>query len=306
MLTSVQLKNQIDEIETQIKTLQKEYDDTFQQLIKLPYNDSRYDTMSASLEEIRNEEYRLQDLRHELQDDYWDRRAYEREHLFVRPNSNRFYKLINKGIGKQPETHLQIQDADEKMDKISINKWLPISMIASVLLMVFSIISFLPVLALNPILLATLLLPDGMQESVVSLSKLAVVFLVIGFYLLMKGKKKAGIFLDTAALHEEQWFRQGSEHWPHWKRVTSCLSFGAAHLPMLIYPFAVNIAQVLLGGVFQWIYLREYKLTGDAEHATLFAAKLHATYNRYVFNMMSVVLLLLTVWLLISIVVQLL
>lgn len=305
LVTSEELKEQIDQIETQIEALEAEYDATFQKWREELYGDPAEPSTYAHMRKVQEEKAQLRDKRWELQDKYWDAREYERENRFVRPNGNRFYEFINKGVGAPPKIHLKIHDVSKKLEEITLNKWLPIGMIAAAMIIVSTIVYLLPVLALNPILFtATILLPSELEEGAVATGKLLIIAIVVGIYLLMKRKRKAGSFLDNAALEEEQWFRQGAEEWSWHKRVTSCLSFGAAHLTMLIYPFAVNIVQVVLGGVFLWVYLREYRLSGDGERATLVVTKLHATYNRYVFNMASVAILALTVWLAFSIVVQ--
>ena len=304
-VTSEQVNEQINQLENQIETLEAEYDATFKKWSELSFDDPAESSAYAHLQEVREEKTQLRDARWELRDKYWEAREYERENRFVRPSGNRFYELINKGVGAPPKIHLKISDVSKKLEEITLNKWLPVGMIAAAMIIVSTIVYLLPVLALNPILfIATVLLPSELEEGAVATGKLLIVAIVVGMYLLLKRKRKAESFLDNAALEEEQWFRQGAETWSWSKRVTSCLSFGAAHLTMLIYPFAVNIVQVILGGVFLWVYLREYRLSEDSERATLVVTKLHATYNRYVFNMASVAILALTVWLAISIVVQ--
>lgn len=55
------------------------------------------------------------------------------------------------------------------------------------------------------------------------------------------------------------------------RRVRSCAQFGVAHL--------VNLFVAMVGGVFMWVYLREYRETGDARRATVVSARFHAAYN---------------------------
>jgi hypothetical protein len=86
--------------------------------------------------------------------------------------------------------------------------------------------------------------------------------------------------LRELVLHEEQLFREGSEHWSMWQRVRTCVVFGLIHFANLIYPVAVLIPLMAGAAFFMGAYLRRYRQTGDRTQAVLEASALHYTYNR--------------------------
>lgn len=86
-------------------------------------------------------------------------------------------------------------------------------------------------------------------------------------------------FVFQAALDEEQWFRTGAESWSKGQRIYSCVSFGFAHIINLVYTFLVLGLLMLVGGLFMWVYLRQFHATGDVRKATIASAKFHAHYN---------------------------
>lgn len=96
--------------------------------------------------------------------------------------------------------------------------------------------------------------------------------------------------LDIAAVREELWFRTGAESWSWWQRLYSCLAFGVVHIVNIIYPLASIGAIAVAGGVFMYVYLREYRRTRSRSMATLAATRFHATYNRYAFTLLVAVL----------------
>ena len=92
-----------------------------------------------------------------------------------------------------------------------------------------------------------------------------------------------GRLIDRLAMHEEQWFRNGAEHWSWPQRVYSCFAFGIVHIANIFYPIGSLLVLGVVGAVFMRYYLKVYRRTHDSRYATLAAAKLHATYNRWAF-----------------------
>lgn len=101
---------------------------------------------------------------------------------------------------------------------------------------------------------------------------------VVGFFLWV-GPRRFRRALFDAALQEELWFRFSSERWSTGRRVRSCAQFGVAHLANLFVAIITLGGLALVGGVFMWVYLREYRETGDARRATVASARFHAAYN---------------------------
>ena len=93
-------------------------------------------------------------------------------------------------------------------------------------------------------------------------------------------KPKRVSLLSSAAVSEEQWFREGAENWNKRQRFVSCAGFALVHLGNIIYPIATMLPLGLMGYVFMRSYLREYKTTGDRVKAVLRSSKLHRMYNR--------------------------
>lgn len=86
--------------------------------------------------------------------------------------------------------------------------------------------------------------------------------------------------LNTMAVVEEQWFREGAENWSGRQRFMSCFGFGVAHMANLFYAFSTILPLSLGGYLFMRVYLHEYRKTGSRSHAILAAALVHRVYNR--------------------------
>lgn len=107
---------------------------------------------------------------------------------------------------------------------------------------------------------------------------LALSLLVIGFFVFV-GPRRVKEFLFDAALAEELWFRLGAENWNPRRRVRACIQFGIAHLLNLVVAIATLGALALVGGVYMWVYLREFRESGDPRRAVIVSAHFHAAYN---------------------------
>lgn len=86
--------------------------------------------------------------------------------------------------------------------------------------------------------------------------------------------------LNSMAVLEEQWFREGSENWTIFQRFRSCVGFGFAHMANLFYPFSTLLPLSLGGYLFMRVYLYEYKKTNSRRDAILAASLVHRVYNR--------------------------
>lgn len=117
--------------------------------------------------------------------------------------------------------------------------------------------------------------------TIVSLIILLVLLITIAPRIQSSGEGK---FLDRSAITEELWFRMGAESWTPNQRFASCVNFGLVHVLTIFYPFAVLIILPFVGGIFMKVYLQEYKRSGDTTLATLASAKMHATFNRFIFT----------------------
>lgn len=91
--------------------------------------------------------------------------------------------------------------------------------------------------------------------------------------------------VDLWAANEEQWFRQGAQHWSGWLRFRSCVGFGLAHIGNMVYPVTWILTTIPLGAVFMYVYLRNYARSGGSEEtAVLAATKFHAMVNRFLWS----------------------
>jgi hypothetical protein len=100
-----------------------------------------------------------------------------------------------------------------------------------------------------------------------------------------KGFLKLGNFwsgLATAAMVEEQVFREGSEEWSTWERIKSCAIFSVMHLWNLFIPLGAIIPLATAGGYLMRRYLVSYEQTESRERAVVESARYHYAYNRVV------------------------
>ncbi len=99
--------------------------------------------------------------------------------------------------------------------------------------------------------------------------------------------------LATAALREEQMFREGAENWTAWERVKSCVIFALVHLWNLYVPIALLVPLAVGGVGLMRTYLRALRRGDSRAAATLEAAAEHYAYNRVVvcFPVVAAVLL---------------
>lgn len=86
--------------------------------------------------------------------------------------------------------------------------------------------------------------------------------------------------LNSMAVLEEQWFREGAENWTARQRFMSCVGFGFAHMANLFYPLSAILPLSLGGYLFMRVYLYEFKKSGNRKDAILAASLVHRVYNR--------------------------
>jgi hypothetical protein len=115
---------------------------------------------------------------------------------------------------------------------------------------------------------------------------LGVAFLALNALLLARMawwvRRQGGGFrqgLATAALREEQMFREGAENWTGWERVKSCVIFALVHLWNLYVPIALLPALAACGAAFMRTYLCALRRGSSRPAATLEAAAQHYAYN---------------------------
>lgn len=216
------------------------------------------------------------------------RRADKRERAlaksrFMRP-SNKFIDPFNRLLGPLPEGLNTYQPTEKNLRKIRNYRLLGGVLIVIAITLLISLSAFVPWLAISPATLITSALSTFMDPTAAGIVTLPICIVLM--VLLWGGIKRPsyeGKDIDGMAMYEEQWFRSGAESWTAKQRLFSCIAFGSVHVMNIFYPLASLIVVGLMGGVFMWVYLREYKRTGSTRRATFASAKLHATYNRFAF-----------------------
>lgn len=184
--------------------------------------------------------------------------------------------LMCRGLGELLDVSMPSRDEFPEARRYRVLPYL------TILVPIFFIISVsfvLPWAMLSPVT-ATGRAIGGNEGQIVTgqVVILALSLLVIGFFVFV-GPKRVKMFLFEAALDEELWFRLGAESWLPGRRVRSCSQFGIAHFLNLIVAIATLGGLALVGGVFMWVYLREFRASGDPRQAAIVSAQFHATYN---------------------------
>jgi hypothetical protein len=209
-------------------------------------------------------------------------RALERSR-FTRP-SNRFIDPFNRMLGPLPEGLNAYQPTEKNLRKVRSYRLFGGVLIVIAITLLISLSASVPWLAISPATLITSALGTFMDPTAAGILAFPICIALLIF--LSRGishPRYEGKEIDGAAMHEEQWFRSGAEAWTAKQRLFSCIAFGSVHVMNIFYPLASLIVVGLVGGVFLWVYLREYKRTGSTRRATFASTKLHATYNRFAF-----------------------
>lgn len=145
--------------------------------------------------------------------------------------------------------------------------------------LIFFMVTVLPWTALSPVTATGRAIGGDEGQMVAGQITTLVLSLVVVAFFFIVGPKKVKTFLFDAALQEELWFRLGAEAWSPGRRVRACIQFGIAHLLNLVVAVATLGGLALVGGVYMWVYLREFRATGDPRQAVVVSAQFHATYN---------------------------
>lgn len=78
---------------------------------------------------------------------------------------------------------------------------------------------------------------------------------------------------------EEQWYREGAEHWSRRQRLVSNFVFGVSHLTTVVYPIASYLPLCLLGHTLTRVYLQELQRTGSRDKALARVIVVHRLCN---------------------------
>lgn len=185
-------------------------------------------------------------------------------------------RFVTRGLPQFPD--VAKPDPAEYSD-IRRYRVLPHLLMVGVLAALMAVGKILPGLLLTPVRAAeTAIAPEstGIGASgwiILVVSVLLVVMFVIA------GPRRFYSGLLASALEEEVQFRMGSESWTFWQRARSCAQFGFAHITTPIVALLTLGGLALVGVVFMWVYLREFKESGDPRRAAVTAAYFHADYN---------------------------
>lgn len=215
---------------------------------------------------------------------------YERT-KYMRP-TGRLANPLSKWLGPLPERQLVIQPTDEAMQEVPAYR-LQAGVLVMVLIALVSGLVWLSTWTLASPVLVVLngfyeLLGDAMAAS------FATGFLFLGFmaYCMTKTENspyKGGV-ANTMAMADALWFRTGAESWSRSQRIRAVLGFTFKQWYGLVLTLPSLLVFGVLGTVLMWVYLREYRRTGDTRLATLASAKFHATcYRALVAIMVAVV-----------------
>ncbi|MBC7459342.1 hypothetical protein H7200_01355, partial [Candidatus Saccharibacteria bacterium] len=213
----------------------------------------------------------------------------ERER-FERPSKG-IAGLLSIPLASLPEPAQLIHPSAENLAKIRSFTWPALGLMVLAISSLIAMTILLPWTRISPATLITRQFTEWFGDGFGTIAAIAVIVALAVFASHgVTMKRYEGKFLDKAAMFEEQWFRMGAENWTHHQRLYSCVAFGLVHLVNIIYPVASIVVVGAVGGVFMMVYLRTFRQTGSTELATLAAAKLHASYNRYAFAYLFVAL----------------
>lgn len=284
-----------DALDTEFDQLEVEYEQSRSDFISdLNEIDSRVNSgdlsFSVAIELI---ERREKDIRRTLNakvekmttvvEEMKDISDYRHQGGFQRPNSG-LAGLVSRPLGALPHRARLIHPTAEKLATIRSYRWQGLTLLSLAIASIITLTLLVPALRTSPAILAIKagheLFGPGWVGTAAGMAMIFILFKLLASGTSMATYRNAK-FWDSAAMSEEQWFRMGSESWSPSQRIYSCTAFGFIHIGNIIYPISSLIVVGLVGGVFMWTYLREYKRSGSVERATLASAKLHATYNRF-------------------------
>lgn len=184
-------------------------------------------------------------------------------------------RLISRPLGPLPAGLPWMDYNAEEFAAAPNNRWLGVLAAVAVVGALATVITVVPVLGTTPVTLA-LGVDWGGWLTIVLVTLLLIALPIIAR---RRSGRSLPALVHQLALHEELWFRAGSERWSTGQRLYSCVAFGFVHLANLIYSIATCGLLILVGGLFMIVYRRRFRATGDARQAAVAAAKVHATYN---------------------------
>lgn len=199
----------------------------------------------------------------------------ERHAIPARPRKG-WMGLMCRGLGELPDVEMPTLEEFPNARRYRVLPYLTL-----LIPLTFAFVAFvvLPLALLSPIT-ATGRAVGGNEGQ--AAAGTFVIFGVLGLLaavLLWVGPSRFRSGLFDAALGEELWFRFGAEDWSVGRRVRACAQFGVAHFLNLFVAVITLGGLALVGGVFMWVYLREYRESGDARRAAIVSARFHADYN---------------------------
>ena len=235
------------------------YSLTLQQLI-----DNNDPTCDASPEELRHMYAQLR-----------VQASSARLHAVERPKRG-WLGLMTRGLPELPDVE---RPKREEFTNLRRYKVLPLLSLLGLLTVVILVVVSVPAMSTSPAS-AAVDATAGSDSNILSWIFLGLAG-VVAIIMCVKGPKGFYNMFYEMALDEEIWFRLGAENftWPH--RIRSCIQFGFAHFLNLVVAIVTLGGLAVIGGVFMWVYMREYKESGDQRRAAATAAQFHADYNMW-------------------------
>lgn len=140
-------------------------------------------------------------------------------------------------------------------------------------------------LFINPILAAGVIagaLTHNLYVSLAGLYAWSICYIVVnwrGLRELLTAASKED--LESAAIEEEIWCREGAENWSWRQRLASLRHFAAAHNgPWWCDLGVLRMVQFIGGATYMWVYLRTYRQTQSRSAALRAAATVHYHHNQ--------------------------
>lgn len=274
----------IKESRQDLKNLHNQYLTTMQEWLnlakmrgELSWDDPQRIILEAEMKEQEQREKVITARLEELQ-----ARVDEHESLYLRPDG-RVTKWFSRVLGPLPKGMKCFKLSDEVISDMPKYRFLPLALLAGVVVFVVTAVTYMPWLAVSPFTLMASSVSVGESGQSTVIHVIVGIIVVAVFGLILANRRSANRTVHELALEEEQWFRAGSESWTLGQRTTSCLSFGACHVINVIYPLVTIVALVLVGAVFMLVYLSEFRRSQDGHRALLASTHFHAMYNSYAF-----------------------
>lgn len=212
-----------------------------------------------------------------------EQQIYTIERTYVRP-TGLVAGILNKSLGDTPEGMPTYDPTQEEMAQ------LPSYRLRAFMLMCGAIGLFVALTVSVPWLGVSLFEPvfaifNATYESIIISAVLTAALIAVLLYHLrnrFSHTPNRGHVMHQVAIGDEQWFRSGAESWSPSQRIASCVSFGLMHVTYVVFPGALIITFMAVGGVLMREYLRVYYRTGSTKLATFASTKYHAAFNHWI------------------------